>query len=124
MAQNLGLTYLEDEDDDENQFEKIAQEEVPSQRNSFSPDKIAASERAERLDKIPTTPGDLPIKAVTPRDTMVRDNNQDNNDDDENLPEINLFENVNIDNKRNSIDDQSALPDHVLNQQDAFVHEV
>jgi len=52
---------------------------------------------------------------------MVRES-QDN--DDENLPEINLFENVQINDKRNSIDYQSALPDHVLNQQDAFVHQI
>lgn len=108
MAQQLGLQF--DDDEDEDQFEKIAQEEVPSQRNSFSPDKIAASERAERLDKIPTTPGALLIKAVTPRNDIVRESQ-----DDEDLPEINLFENVQINDKRNSIDDQSALPDHVLN---------
>ena len=44
--------------------------------------------------------------------------------DDDDLPEINLFENVQINSKRNSIDDQSALPDHILNQKDAFVHQI
>ncbi len=55
-------------DSDDDLFEKVAEEEYPrSQTSGFSPEKIAASERASRLDAMPETPGYLAVKAGTPK---------------------------------------------------------